>query len=145
MSAYEFPASDLRSRMTDVPSPQAHSDTRTTTATRRRQPPPWNVVLVDDDDHTYEYVMRLAQELFGQSRERAYQTARTVDTQGRVVLLTTHKEHAELKREQVLGFGRDPMLARSAGPMTCIIEPAEFQGDEDNRDEAPREDGPSST
>lgn len=99
------------------------------------QPVPWNVVLLDDDDHTYEYVIELAQKLFGMPTQRAYRAACTVDTQGRVVLMTTHKELAELKREQVLGFGRDWRMDRSAGPMSCIIEPAEG-GDDLSGDDA---------
>ena len=89
------------------------------------QPPKaWNVVLLDDDDHTYEYVMELAQRLFGMTRQRAFETALTVDKSGRAVLTTTHKELAELKQEQVHCFGADPRLARSAGAMTAVLEPA---------------------
>jgi ATP-dependent Clp protease adaptor protein ClpS len=100
------------------------------------QPVPWNVVLLDDDDHTYDYVIELAQKLFAMPVERAYKAACTVDTQGRVVLMTTHKELAELKREQVIGYGRDWRMARSKGAMSCIIEPAEggddLSGDDDH-------------
>lgn len=94
--------------------------------TRPKQPRLWNVVLLDDDDHSYDYVIRLAKAVFSMPDERAYKTAQTVDDEGRVVLLTTHKEHAELKREQVLSFGKDPLIARCKGPMSCILEPAEF-------------------
>lgn len=94
---------------------------------------PWNVVLLDDDFHTYEYVIRMMQELFGHSPERALKIAKTVDTDGRVVCLTTHKEHAELKQEQIHAFGRDALMATSQGSMSSIIEPAEFGGDDDER------------
>lgn len=90
----------------------------------REHPTPWNVVLLDDDDHTYEYVIRLGQTLFNMSLERAFDLAKTVDTKGRAVCVTTHKELAELKAEQVHAFGPDPLMARSAGPMSALIEPA---------------------
>jgi len=108
---------------------------RPTVATRERReekpkPPQWwNVVLLDDDDHTYEYVIRMLTTLFRVSKARALELATKVDTQGRAVLLTTHKEHAELKREQVHSWGADAMLQRSAGSMSCVIEPAVFEGD----------------
>ncbi len=92
-------------------------------------PTPWNVVLLDDDDHTYEYVIEMAQRVFRVSARRALEIAKTVDTEGRAVCLTTHREHAELKREQVLSFGADPRLARSAGAMSAIIEPAAGGGE----------------
>lgn len=91
---------------------------------------PWNVVLLDDDDHTYEYVIEMVRRLFGYSAEHAWRIASTVDTRGRAVLLTTHKEHAELKRDQVHAFGRDPRMDVSRGSMSAIIEPAEFRGDD---------------
>ena len=87
------------------------------------QPRAWNVVLLDDDDHTYQYVMELAQRYFGASPERAFEIAKTVDTEGRVILTTTHRELAELKQEQVHSFGADPLMSRSAGPMTAVLEP----------------------
>ena len=99
---------------------------------REEKPTPpqwWNVVLLDDDDHTYEYVIRMVTTLFRVSKTRALELATRVDTQGRAVLLTTHKEHAELKREQVHSWGADAMLQRSAGSMSCVIEPAVFEGD----------------
>jgi ATP-dependent Clp protease adaptor protein ClpS len=96
-----------------------------------KQLPPWNVVLLNDDDHTYEYVIRMVQSLFSHGKEKAYTIAKTVDSQGRAICLTTHKEHAELKREQVHAFGRDPLMAACKGSMSAIIEPAEFGGDDE--------------
>jgi ATP-dependent Clp protease adaptor protein ClpS len=105
-------------------------EARPSSETRRKQPPLWNVVLLDDDDHSYDYVIRIAKTLFAMPEERAFQVAKKVDDDGRVILLTTHKEHAELKREQVLSFGKDPLIARCKGPMSCVIEPAEFDADD---------------
>lgn len=93
---------------------------------------PWSVILLDDDDHSYEYVIQMVQRLFGHPREAAYGIAKAVDSQGRAVCYTTHKELAELKRDQILAFGADPTMARSAGSMSAVIEPACAPGD-DNR------------
>lgn len=90
----------------------------------------WNVVLLDDDQHTYPYVMTMVQDLFGFGLEKAFAVAQTVDSAGRAVCLTTHKEHAELKRDQILGYGADPRIMTCQGSMSAIIEPAEFEGDE---------------
>jgi ATP-dependent Clp protease adaptor protein ClpS len=100
--------------------------------TDNSQPRWWNVVLLDDEDHTYDYVIRMVQQLFAHPKEKAYQIAKKVDTDGRAICLTTHKEHAELKRDQILAFGRDPFMASSKGSMTSIIEPA--MGGEDGDD-----------
>lgn len=93
--------------------------------------PPWNVVLLDDQDHSYEYVIRMVMELFGHPMEKAFQIARRVDEDGRAVCMTTHKEHAELKRDQITAFGKDPMIMGCKGSMSAVIEPAEFDGEED--------------
>lgn len=111
------------------------TDNRTDTSRIPKKPVPWNVVLLDDDDHSYDYVIRMMQELFSYSQEKAYQIACTVDSDKRVVCLTTHKEKAEFKRDQILAFGKDPLMARSKGSMTAIIEPAEFD-DDDHDDRA---------
>jgi ATP-dependent Clp protease adaptor protein ClpS len=90
-----------------------------------RHQPPYHVVLLDDDDHTYDYVIRMLRSLFGHTEERAYQLAKEVDSSGRVIVDTTTKERAELKRDQIHAFGPDPMSKRSAGSMSATIEPAE--------------------
>jgi ATP-dependent Clp protease adaptor protein ClpS len=97
----------------------------------------WNVVLIDDDDHSYDYVINLSCKLFSHPVERAFKIAQAVDSQGRAVLLTTHKEHAELKLDQIRSFGRDRLISSCQGAMTAIIEPAEFQGDDENQGNPP--------
>jgi ATP-dependent Clp protease adaptor protein ClpS len=104
--------------------PDTQRRTQTQAKTEPRQPWLWNVVLLDDDEHTYDYVINLAQELFNRTIEEAFLIARTVDTDGRAILTTTHREHAELKREQAIAFGRDLLLAKSSGPMRVVLEPA---------------------
>lgn len=93
---------------------------------RKRQTlPPWNVVLLDDDDHTYEYVIEMLGRVFGHNTQRAFLMAREVDASGRVVVYTTHRELAELKREQIIRYGLDPRIAACRGSMGAIIEPAQ--------------------
>jgi len=92
---------------------------------RTRRQPPYHVVLLNDDDHTYEYVITMLQVLFGYPREKGFQMAREVDTTGRVIVLTTTKEHAELKQDQIHAFGPDLLSSRECkGSMSAIIEPA---------------------
>ena len=93
--------------------------------TERRELPPYNVILLNDDDHTYPYVIEMLQRLFGHPENFAYQIARTVDHQGRAIVLTTHRERAEFKRDQIRGFGSDPRIASSKCSMGAVIEPAE--------------------
>lgn len=87
--------------------------------------PPYHVVLIDDNDHTYQYVMEMMRKIFGHPYERGYEIAKQVDKQGRSIVLTTTKEHAELKRDQITGYGKDTRLSRCRGSMTAVIEPAE--------------------
>src|SRR5947199_7363522 len=92
---------------------------------KTKRQPPYNVVLLDDDDHTFEYVITMLQQLFGYPHEKGFQMAMEVHTTGRVIVLTTTREHAELKQEQIHAFGPDPLSSRECkGSMTAIIEPA---------------------
>jgi ATP-dependent Clp protease adaptor protein ClpS len=90
---------------------------------RPRRQPRYHVVLWDDNDHSYEYVMDMMRTLFGHSMEKSYQIAKEVDARGFAVCLTTSKEHAELKRDQIHAFGKDTLIVRCAGSMTASIEP----------------------
>ncbi|RMH72086.1 MAG: ATP-dependent Clp protease adaptor ClpS [Gemmatimonadetes bacterium] len=94
------------------------------------QIPPYHVVLLDDDDHTYEYVIVMLMDIFGHSAELAYLMACEVDDTGRVIVDTTTKERAELKRDQIHAYGPDPWIPRCKGSMSAIIEPAYGGGEE---------------
>jgi ATP-dependent Clp protease adaptor protein ClpS len=87
-----------------------------------KRQPRYHVILWDDDDHSYEYVIRMMEELFAFSTERGYKIAREVDTSGRALILTTTLEHAELKRDQIHAFGKDTLIKRCKGSMKASIE-----------------------
>jgi ATP-dependent Clp protease adaptor protein ClpS len=89
-----------------------------------KRQPPYHVILLNDDDHSYEYVIRMLQELFGHPPEKGFLLAKEVDTSGRVIVLTTAMEVAELKRDQIHAFGPDPLIPRCKGSMSATIEPA---------------------
>jgi ATP-dependent Clp protease adaptor protein ClpS len=93
--------------------------------TRTRRQPPYHVVLLNDDDHSYQYVIRMLLELFAHPVEKGMKLARQVDETGRAVVLTTSREHAELKQEQIHAYGPDPLIPRCQGSMSAEIEPAE--------------------
>jgi ATP-dependent Clp protease adaptor protein ClpS len=95
---------------------------------KKRKPaqmPPFHVVLLNDDDHTYEYVIEMLKVIFGYPDEKGMQMAKEVDEEGRVILLTTHRELAELKRDQIHAYGTDPRVATCKGSMSATVEPAE--------------------
>lgn len=100
------------------------------TERRVEQPRLWNVVLLDDDQHSYEYVIDMMQSLFGHPVERAFQIAKRVDSDGRAVCKTAHRELAELKLEQIRGFGADRLIAGSRTSMQALLEPADFGGED---------------
>jgi len=90
-----------------------------------KKQPRYNVVLWNDDDHTYAYVITMLLELFAHPVEKGYQMAQEVDAQGRVIVLTTTMEHAELKRDQIHAYGKDVLIANCQGSMSASIEPVE--------------------
>jgi ATP-dependent Clp protease adaptor protein ClpS len=90
-----------------------------------KKQPRYNVVLWNDDDHSYAYVITMLLELFNHPVEKGYQLAHEVDTHGRVVVLTTTMEHAELKRDQIHAYGKDSQIVNCSGSMSATIEPVE--------------------
>jgi ATP-dependent Clp protease adaptor protein ClpS len=90
-------------------------------AAPKRQPP-YHVVLWNDEDHTYQYVIVMLMELFGYPTEKGYQLAKEVDTEGRVIVMTTTLEHAELKRDQIRAYGKDGLVDNCQGSMWATVE-----------------------
>ena len=110
------------SAVVSTPQPVKHRRRKGGRKQRPRQQPRYNVILWNDDDHTYEYVIAMLQELFGFPRVRGNQMASEVDRTGRAILLTTTREHAELKRDQIHAYGKDPLVRRCRGSMWSTIE-----------------------
>lgn len=86
--------------------------------------PPYHVILFDDDSHTYEYVIEMLMDIFGHSLERAFTMARKVDAAGWVVVDTTTRERAELKRDQIHAYGADWRIETCKGSMSATVEEA---------------------
>ena len=91
---------------------------------KNKKQPRYNVVLWDDDDHSYEYVVLMMRQLFAHPLEKGLEIAKVVDANGKAICLTTTKEHAELKRDQIHAFGKDDLITRCKGSMSASIEPA---------------------
>ncbi len=91
---------------------------------KEREVPRYHVLLWDSDAHSYEYVERMLKELFGHTQEQCHKMAETVDTQGKVIVYTTTQELAELKRDQILAYGKDDLIKSCTGSMHSTIESA---------------------
>jgi len=84
---------------------------------RKRPPqplPPWKVLLHNDDKNTHDYVVDTIVQLTTLNEQDAELRMREADKTGLSLLLTTHKERAELYQEQFTSKG-----------LTVTIEPAE--------------------
>jgi ATP-dependent Clp protease adaptor protein ClpS len=103
---------------------QTAPKSRTDPETRTRRQPPYHVIILNDEEHTFEYVIELLTKLFGHPLATAEELTLRIHHTGRAIVLTTHREKAELKREQVLAYGPDPRMSISKGPLGCYIEPA---------------------
>jgi ATP-dependent Clp protease adaptor protein ClpS len=94
-------------------------------ATRTIHVPRYHVILFDDDAHTYEYVIEMLIDTFGHSLERAFRMAQKVDAAGWVVVDTTTRERAQLKRDQIHGYGADWRIDHCKGSMSASVEEAD--------------------
>ena len=105
----------------------------TDTGTRRRSrtekdpalEPPWHVILLDDSDHTYEYVIHMLGSIFGYGPEKSFTLASIVDSEGRVIVITTSHEKALAYQSKIHAFGPDPRIPHCKGSMSAVLEPAE--------------------
>jgi len=76
--------------------------------------PPWKVLLHNDDRNSFDHVIATIVELTALQKEAAADRTKEAHETGVALLLTTHKERAELYKEQFQSKG-----------LTVSIEPAE--------------------
>jgi ATP-dependent Clp protease adaptor protein ClpS len=120
MSEYFDPPQEDENSTTVVVEPKRKTKTETNT---RRQPL-YNVIIMNDEEHTFEYVIELLCKIFGHSLSMSESLTWAIHVRGRAIVFTTHRELAELKREQVVSYGPDPRLTSSQTSLQCYIEPA---------------------
>ena len=88
---------------------------KTTPKKKPPQPlPPWKVLLHNDDKNDFGYVIGTITQLTSLNEQDAELRAVEADKTGVALLLTTHKERAELYQEQFTSKG-----------LVVTIEPAE--------------------
>jgi ATP-dependent Clp protease adaptor protein ClpS len=109
----------------DAPADAVTRRERMRGARKPKRQPRYHVVLWDDNHHTYAYVILMMVELFGYQPEKGYEIAKEVDTRGRAIVITTTKEHAELKRDQIHAYGKDALIDGCQGSMWATLEPCE--------------------
>ena len=112
-------------QVAEPPAPTAEEKLKPRTSDKPRQLPPYHVILLDDNQHSYAYVIDMLGSLFGYDEQRSNKLAEQVDRTGRAIVCTTHKESAELKRDQILSFGCDFRISSCKGSMSAVIEPAD--------------------
>jgi ATP-dependent Clp protease adaptor protein ClpS len=110
-----------------VAEPEVSVTTKTNEKNKPKRQPRYHIILWDDNDHSYEYVIIMMQTIFGHELEKGFMIAKEVDRSGRAICMTTTKEHAELKRDQIHTFGRDSLIPRCQGSMKATIEPEESE------------------
>lgn len=94
---------------------------------RPKRQPRYHVLLWNDEFHTYDYVILMMRKLFGHPPEKGMQIASEVDLRGRAIVMTTTRELAELKRDQIHAYGKDDNIKDCKGSMWSTIE-AEVSG-----------------
>ena len=89
-----------------------------------KRQPPYAVILHNDDLHTFQYVIDLLMKLFAYPLEKAFVLTTQVHTQGKSIVWSGTLELAELKRDQVRGFGPDfYAMQKVEFPLGVTIEP----------------------
>jgi ATP-dependent Clp protease adaptor protein ClpS len=74
---------------------------------RTRKQPPYAVIVENDDFHTFDYVIEVLQKVFGYDLQKAFILTTQVHLAGQALVWSGSLELAELKRDQIRGFGPD--------------------------------------
>ncbi len=90
-----------------IVAPRDKKRKKTDSRTRPKKQPPYSVVVYNDERHTWLYVIGVLQRICGHPREQAYQLTSQIHYAGQAHVWSGTLELAELKRDQIRGFGTD--------------------------------------
>ena len=89
-----------------------------------KKQPGYTVIVHNDEDHTWEYVIEVLQRVCGHTTEQAYELTSEVHFKGRAAVWSGTLEVAELKRDQIHGFGPDFHASQTVRyPLGVTLEP----------------------
>ena len=92
--------------------------------TRRKRQPPYAVIVENDDFHTFDYVIEVLQRVCGHNEIKAFLLANQIHHTGRAIVWSGTLELAELKRDQIKGFGPDCYARETVKfPLGVYVEP----------------------
>lgn len=84
----------------------------------------YHVIILNDEEHTFIYVIEMLQTVFKMPYATAEAHTMEAHTTGSSIVLTTHLEEAEVKRDQVHAYGPDWRMPNSRGSVAALVEPA---------------------
>ncbi len=91
--------------------------------TKPKPQPPYAVVVYNDEEHTFEYVIEVLQRVCGHPLEMAFELTQQVHFAGQASVWSGTLEVAELKRDQIRGFGPDFYASKTVRfPLGVTIE-----------------------
>jgi ATP-dependent Clp protease adaptor protein ClpS len=91
----------------EPPPPEVKERTTKRENVRPKKQPPYAVIVENDDLHTFEYVIEALQKVFGYDLQKAFLLTSQVHHAGQALVWSGALELAELKRDQIRGFGPD--------------------------------------
>jgi len=86
---------------------------------KKKHLPLWHVIFINDDFHSMQFVTFVIINVFKLPIEEAILKMLEVHENGQSIIVTVHKERAELYFEQVSSI-KEGII----GPVNCKIEPA---------------------
>jgi ATP-dependent Clp protease adaptor protein ClpS len=89
------------------PKPKSERRSKEREKTTPKTQPPYAVIVENDELHTWNYVIDVLQKVFGYDEQKAYLLTAQVHFSGQAVVWSGALELAELKRDQIRGFGPD--------------------------------------
>lgn len=100
------------------------SRTREDARNKPKRQPPYAVIVHNDEEHTFLYVIDILMKVCGHPKEKAFVLTNQVHVAGKAVVWSGAMEVAELKRDQIRGFGPDFYAEKTVRfPLAVTIEP----------------------
>jgi ATP-dependent Clp protease adaptor protein ClpS len=89
------------------PKPKSERRSKEKDKTTPKTQPPYAVIVENDELHTWLYVIEVLQKVFGYDEQKAYLLTSQVHFAGQAIVWSGVLELAELKRDQIRGYGPD--------------------------------------